>query len=84
MSLQALAQASLTVEGQRVLLRLRQEPTEEQARVTERYRQWQRDRTDTAASIVRSMVEDEEINADDLGALDPELPEAYASLPRPD
>lgn len=82
MSMQALAQTSLEVDGERVVLRMRQEPTEEQSRVTERYRQWQRDRTDTAVSIVRSMVEDEEINSDDLGALDPELPQAYESLPK--
>jgi len=84
MSMRALAQASLEVEGERVILRLRQEPTDEQARVVERYRQWQRDRTDTAVSIVRSLVDDEEIHPDDLGALDPELPEAYRTAPRVD
>jgi len=82
--MRALAQASLEVEGERVILRLRQEPTDEQARVVERYRQWQRDRTDTAVSIVRSLVDDEEIHPDDLGALDPELPEAYRTAPRVD
>jgi hypothetical protein len=32
-------------------------------------------------SIVRSLVEDEEIHPDDLGALDPDLPEAYENAP---